>query len=148
MAHPAKLHSLNNITHLYRARRFWHTPQLDEAIAKIINHFGDRRDIPHEFKRQFCDGLRRHALPSTEGWNVFYEPCPIIKTTALEIVVHSRLFPPDVPFRCDGGKFHVNKAKLQKDGRAYHSRHGEYFYLAIPKEAIALAAKEIQPCVQ
>ena len=37
-----------------------------------------------------------------------------------------------------GGTFHVSKAKLQREGKAYHSRHGEYFYLNAPEDAIAL----------
>ena len=133
-----QLHPVEDLTHLYRARRFWHTPQLNEAIAKIINRFGDRKDIPSEFKHEFINGIKHHGLPDGEGWNVFYEPCPVIKTTALEVVVQSRSFPSDVPFLCDGGKFNVNKTKLQRDGKAYHSRHGEYFYIAVPDSAIAL----------
>lgn len=112
--------------------------QTIKAIAKIINHFGDRKDIPSEFKHEFINGIKHHGLPDGEGWNVFYEPCPVIKITPMEVVVQSRLFPSDVPFLCDGGKFNVNKTKLQRDGKAYHSRHGEYFYIAVPDSAITL----------
>jgi len=134
------MHPVENLEVLYRARRYWHTPQLDQAIAKIIKHFGDRASIPLQFVTEFINGINR--LHWNEGWCTFYEPCPVIKTTALEIVVVSQDLPTEVleqfPDFCSGGKFHVNKAKLQQDGKAYHSRHGEYFYLNAPETAIAL----------
>jgi hypothetical protein len=136
------MHSVENLTILYRGRGYWHTPELNQAIAKIINHFGDRASIPPEFITEFMDGINRHGLPSGDGWNVWYEPCPVVKTTAMEIIVISKDMPPEImelyPDLYKGGKFHVNKAKLQQSGRAYHSRHGEYFYIAVPDSAIAL----------
>jgi hypothetical protein len=60
----------------------------------------------------------------------------------MEIVVTSQDMPPEImelyPDFYKGGTFHINKAKLQQSGRAYHSRHGEYFYIAVPDSAIAL----------
>lgn len=136
------LHSVENITVLYRGRRYWHTPQLNQAIEKVINHFGDRKDIPTDFIVQLMKGINQHGLPSGEGWNTFYEPCPVVKSTDLSIVVVSKdLYLEDLkfpPYFCEGGKFHVSKTKLQKDGKAHHSRHGEYFYLNAPESAIAL----------
>ncbi len=133
-----QIHSVEDLTHLYRARRFWHTPQLNEAIAKIINHFGDRRDIPSEFVIEFA----KLQLPDTEGWQTYYEPCPVVKVKPMTIVVRSMDMPPEIleafPDFHAGGEFHVNKPELQRDGKAYHSRHGEYFYIAVPDTAIAL----------
>ena len=142
------MHSVENLTILYRGRGYWHTPELNQAIAKIINHFGDRASIPSEFIAEFMNGIKRHGLPSGEGWNVWYEPCPVVKTTAMEIVVTSQDMPPEImelyPDFYKGGKFHINKAKLQQSGRAYHSRHGEYFYIDVPDSAIALSeSKEL-----
>jgi len=142
------LHPVENLTHLYRGRGYWHTPELNQAIAKIINHFGDRVSIPPEFITEFMDGINRHGLPSGDGWNVWYEPCPVVKTTAMEIIVISKDMPPEImelyPDFYKGGKFHINKAKLQQSGRAYHSRHGEYFYIEVPDSAIALGeSKEL-----
>lgn len=130
------MHSVENLTHLYRARRYWHTPELNQAIEKIINHFGDRRDIPPEFIAEFMRGINQHGLPNGEGWNTFYEPCPVIKTTAMEVIVYSQIFPFDVPFNSKGGKFNVNKPRLQRDGKAHHTRYGEYFYISAPDSAI------------
>jgi hypothetical protein len=60
----------------------------------------------------------------------------------MEIIVVSQDLSPEIleifPDFYKGGKFHINKAKLQRDGRAYHSRHGEYFYIDVPDSAIAL----------
>ncbi len=141
------MHPVENLEVLYRARRYWHTPQLDQAIAKIIKHFGDRESIPSEFVSQFMDGIKRQGLPEKEGWNVWYEPCPVIKTTVLTVVVFSKPAPEEfLDGLClnrkssfySGGKFAVNKADLQRYGKAYHSRHGEYFCLNAPESAIAL----------
>ena len=136
------LHPVESLTHLYRARRFWHTPELDQAISKIIKHFGDRESIPLEFITEFMQGMRRHGLPDCDSWKTFYEPCPVVKTTPMEIVVVSQNMPPDIlerfPDFYAGGKFHINKARLQRDGKALHTRHGDYFYVAVPDVAIAL----------
>jgi hypothetical protein len=136
------LHPVESLTHLYRARRYWHTPELNQAIAKIINHFGDRASIPPEFMAEFMNGIKRHGLPISEGWNVWYEPCPVVKTTAMEIIVTSQNLPIDIlqkhPDFKLGGKFHIGKAKLQRYGYALHTRYGEYFYIAVPDSAIAL----------
>ena len=142
------MYPVENLTNLYRARRFWHTPELDQAIDKIIKHFGDRASIPPEFMTQFIHKIKRHGLPEKEGWNVWYEPCPVIKTTPMEIIVVSQNMPSDIleqfPDFYAGGKFHINKAKLQRDGRALHTRHGDYFYVAVPDVAIALVeSKEL-----
>lgn len=132
------LHSVENLTVLYRGRRYWHTPQLNQAMAKIIDHFGDRASIPPEFIAEFV----KHPLPTTEGWNVWYEPCPVVRTTAMEVIVVSQDMPETIedafPDFYAGGKFNINKPKLQRDGKAYHSRHGEYFYINAPESAIAL----------
>jgi len=141
------LRSVENLTVLYRGRRYWHTPQLDQAMEKIINHFGDRKDIPSQFVIEFMDGINNYGLPKGEGWNVWYEPCPVVKTTCMTIVVESKpapnellqsLFASRKSSFYVGGKFAVNKADLQRYGKAYHSRHGEYFYLNAPETAIAL----------
>jgi len=50
------MHSVENLTVLYRGRGYWHTPELNQAIAKIINHFGDRASIPPEFIAEFMNG--------------------------------------------------------------------------------------------
>ena len=47
-----------------------------------------------------------------------------------------------------GGVFHIQKAALQRDGKAYHSRHGEYFHLFAPETAIALPEILLkEPCL-
>jgi hypothetical protein len=60
----------------------------------------------------------------------------------MEVICISQTMPYEItklyPDFYKGGKFHINKAKLQQSGRAYHSRHGEYFYIDVPDSAIAL----------
>ena len=120
------LHSVENLTHLYRARRY-NTGNLGLWL-------------PYKY----------HVLGGTtpNTWLTLYELCPVVKTTAMEIIVVSQNIPLDIlelfPDFYKGGKFHINKAKLQQSGRAYHSRHGEYFYIAVPDSAIALSeSKEL-----
>jgi len=114
------LHPVENLTILYRARRY---------------NTGNR-GLSLSFKYHVLGG----ATPDT--WLTLYEPCPVVKTTAMEVIVVSQNIPLDIlelfPDFYKGGKFHINKAKLQQSGRAYHSRHGEYFYIAVPDSAIAL----------
>jgi hypothetical protein len=115
-----------------------------KAIAMNLNALkGDRESIPTEFMTEFMRGIKRHGchgLPRGEGWNVWYEPCPVIKTTAMEVIVISQNLPIDIlqkrPDFKLGGTFHVNKAKLQRDGKALHTRYGEYFYISVPDSAI------------
>lgn len=133
------MHSLDNITTIYRGRRFWHTPIADQAIDRIINHFGDRANVPSELMIEFIKGIQKHGHPDGDPWEVFYEPCFVVKATAIAIVCESEDMPPELKKAFyAGGRFHVNKAALQRDGRAYHSRYGEYFYLTVPEGAIAL----------
>jgi hypothetical protein len=114
------LHPVENLTILYRARRY---------------NTGNR-GLSLSFKYHVLGG----ATPDT--WLTLYEPCPVVKTTAMEVIVVSQNIPLDIlelfPDFYKGGKFHINKAKLQRDGKALHTRYGEYFYIAVPDSAIAL----------
>jgi hypothetical protein len=55
----------------------------------------------------------------------------------MEIVVESVTMPPKIlelyPDFNTSGRFNVSRPKLQRDGMALHTRHGDYFYLAIPE---------------
>ena len=138
------LHPVENLTHLYRARRFWHTPELNQAMRDLFQEFGDRGVFPldlysNDFGYKFFGSVFE---PIDSAARVFYEPCPVVKTTPMEVIVTSQNMPPDIlaqfPDFKAGGSFHINKAKLQRDGRALHTRHGEYFYIDVPDVAIAL----------
>jgi hypothetical protein len=138
------MHPVESLTRLYRARYYRHTPDLNRTVAETLALFGDRESIPTEFMR----GIKRHGLLLGEGWNVWYEPCPVIKTTAMEVIVISQNLPIDIlqkhPDFKLGGKFHINKAKLQRDGKALHTRHGEYFFISAPDIAFSLVeSKEL-----
>lgn len=65
------------------------------------------------------------------GIKTWYEPCSVVKHTAKFIVVQSEAFPGSPLY--PGGEFYLNRSALTKDGFAYHSRHGEYFYLEQPE---------------
>jgi len=133
-----QLHPVEDLTHLYRARRFWHTPQLNEAIAKVADCYSN--DVPPMFVTEFVNEINGEHWK--DGWAVFYEPCPVVKVKPMTIAVRSMDMPPEIlkvfPHFRAGGEFRVNKPELQRDGKAYHSRHGEYFYIAVPDTAIVL----------
>ena len=136
------MYPVENLTHLYRARYFWHTPDLDRTVAETLNLFGDLDSFDKEFVNQFLASLNRHPIPDCQSSRMFYEPCVVVKTTAMEVIVISQDMPSAImelyPDFNRGGRFNINKPKLQRDGRAYHSRHGEYFYIDVPDSAIAL----------
>lgn len=147
------MHQVESLTRLYRARYFWHTPSLDIAMRNLFSEFGDKGVFLPElysdgFGYDFFGSVFGQVSPHGECSRIFYEPCDVIKTTAMEIIVISKDMPSKIlelyPDFYAGGKFHINKTKLQQSGKAYHSRHGEYFYIAAPDSAIALSeSKEL-----
>lgn len=72
---------------------------------------------------------RRYYL--NDAWQCWYEFCPTVKTTNCFVVVRSQTFL-DTPLY-PGGDFRLKKDALLRDEPAYHSRHGEYFYLHKPR---------------
>jgi hypothetical protein len=135
------MHELENIKLLYRARHFYYKPNFDRALKQIFDAFGGRSNVPFDLKVEFFEGIEKHGFPD-DPWKVFYEPCPVIKIKPMTIAVESQNMPPEIqeafPDFYAGGIFHIQKAALQRDGKAYHSRHGEYFHLFAPETAIAL----------
>ncbi len=136
------LHPVESLTHLYRARYYWHTPDLDRTVAETLALFGDLDSFDKEFVNQFLASLNRQPVPDCQYSRIFYEPCVVVKTTAMEVICISQTMPYGItklyPDFNKGGKFNINKPKLQRDGKAHHSRYGEYFYIDVPDSAIAL----------
>jgi len=118
------MHSVENLTHLYRARRY------------------NTRDVWLDYyERNFLlTQLMRGTKPNE--WRIYYQPCQVVKITALEIVVISEYMCPEITKRFpdfrEGGKFNINKPRLQRDGKALHTRYGEWFHISAPDSAIAL----------
>ncbi len=125
------MHPVENLTHLYRARRY-NTGNRGLSLPYQHIYFGDTA----------FSMLNFIGKSVSNTWLTLYEPCPVVKTTAMEIIVVSQDLSPEIleifPDFYKGGKFHINKAKLQRDGKALHTRYGEYFYIAVPDSAIAL----------
>lgn len=71
----------------------------------------------------------------------WYEPCKVLKRTKKFFIVESGDFPDTGMYR--GGIFHVNAEQLLKEGKAYHSRHGEYFYLEKPETGALFPSKDL-----
>lgn len=69
---------------------------------------------------------RRYSCKGT--WYSWFEPCPVVHETPKYVVVKSINYPESPLY--PGGEFHVNKKQLQEKGKAYHSRHREYFFVA------------------
>jgi hypothetical protein len=106
------------ITTVYRGRRWSDTSATDAMVLACKNG-----DMPIE---SVLEGVAQ----SQDGWKTYYEPCPVIKRTAKFITVKSETIP-NSPFYA-GGDFRLSIEDLQRDGKVYHSRHGEYFYLNPP----------------
>lgn len=136
------MHQVESLTRLYRARRYWHTPDLDRTVADTLALFGDLDSFDKEFINNFLASIHRQPVPDCQSSRIFYEPCVVVRTTAMEVICISQSMPDAImelyPDFNKGGKFHINKAKLQRDGRALHTRHGDWFYIAVPDVAIAL----------
>ncbi len=73
--------------------------------------------------------------------HTWYEPCKVLKRTKKFFIVESGDFPGTGMYR--GGTFHVNAERLQNEGKAYHSRHGEYFYLEKPEVGALFPSKDL-----
>jgi hypothetical protein len=138
------MHSVENLTHLYRAQRYRHTPELNQAMRNLFRDFGDRGVFPpdlfpDDYGYQFFSSVFE---PIDSAARVFYEPCPVVKITAMEIIVVSQTMPYEItklyPDFKAGGKFNINKPRLQRDGKALHTRYGEWFHISAPDSAIAL----------
>jgi hypothetical protein len=107
------------ITTVYRGRRWVDMSATNEMVAA----YRDGRKMTFE---SVMDGITQ----SQDGWKTYYEPCPVIKRTAKFITVKSETIP-NSPFYA-GGDFRLSIEDLHRDGKVYHSRHGEYFYLNPP----------------
>ena len=147
------MHPVESLTRLYRARYYWCTPDLADRYQDLADRYQDVFDrldevglFPSEFFGEFIYGfvgsLGRQIDPNCQSSRIFYEPCPVVKTTAMEVIVVSQNIPLDIlelfPDFNQGGKFHINKAKLQRDGKALHTRYGEWFHISAPDSAIVL----------
>lgn len=56
------------------------------------------------------------------GWNTRFEPCWVMKKTAKQVHILS----PSL------GKLWLNREKLEREGKVYHSKPHEYFYAVHP----------------
>ena len=108
--------------------------------------------MPAELMAEFIGGMQQHGFPDGDSWKTYFEPCPVIKIKPMTIAVESQNMSPEIleafPGFYAGGIFHIQKAALQRDGKACHSRHGEYFHLFAPETAIALPEILLkEPCL-
>ena len=71
----------------------------------------------------------------------WYEQCPVMKITSKYITVDSGDFPGSPLYK--GGRFQVNRGQIEETGKAYHSRHGEYFHLEKPELGDLFPSKDL-----
>jgi len=90
-----------------------------EREAKEIAASSDLDDI------KFLYRGRRYS--ASGWWHVYYEKCQVIERKPNYLTVVSQDM--DIPGFYKGGKFRVKRDELQSEGKAYHSRHGEFFYI-------------------
>lgn len=76
-----------------------------------------------------------------DGGKTWYEKCPVIKQTEKRLTVKSQNFP-DTPLS-PGGTFQLNLQRLKEDGKVYHSKNHDYFYLVQPKQGDLFPSKEV-----
>jgi hypothetical protein len=96
--------------------------KLRDALAGEAKEFAastslEQVSVLYRGRRYYVDGR----------WYVYYEPCKILGKTSRYIIVSSQDF--EIPGFYRGGKFHVNRDELRRRGIAYHSRHGDNFYI-------------------
>ena len=75
--------------------------------------------IYHGWRYWKTDGLESGEVL---GWNTLYLPYTIKKITPAQIVVEHK-----------DTRIHLNRAKMQTEGKQYHSRFHEYFYAEEPQ---------------
>jgi hypothetical protein len=83
---------------------------------------------------------RRYSLHGF--WRTWYEPCPVICSTAKTVTVSSQTFP-DAPLY-PGGEFRLKWD--EKTLCCYHSRHGEWFWVAPQPDAFLFPSKDVLEC--
>ena len=76
-----------------------------------------------------------------DGWKAWYEPCPVLKRSPKFVVIESQDFPESPLYR--GGRFSLSRQSLEANGKAYHSRHGEWFFLEPQRDAFLFPSKDI-----
>jgi hypothetical protein len=75
--------------------------------------------VYHGWRYWKTDGLETGEV---KGWNTLYLPYKIVKITRSQIVVEHK-----------ETRIHLNRAKMQTEGKQYHTRFHEYFYAEEPK---------------
>ena len=75
------------------------------------------------------------------GWQCWYEECPVLHHTTKYLVIESKNYP-GTPLK-PVGKFSVPREALVQTGKAYHSRYGEYFYLEKPSQGFLFPSKDV-----
>jgi hypothetical protein len=119
--------------------------KLRDALADEAREFAastslEQASVLYRGRRYYVDGR----------WYVYYEPCKILGKTPRYVIVSSQDF--DIPGFYKGGKFNVNRDELRRRGIAYHSRHGESFYIRplsdsspLPNSAVISGVSQPKP---
>jgi hypothetical protein len=74
-------------------------------------------------------------------WRTWYEPCHVVGETAQFITIESETYP-DSPLY-PGGIFRLKRSQLEENRKAYHSRHGEWFWLNLQDDAFFFPSKDV-----
>lgn len=87
----------------------------------------------------FLYRARRYSVNGR--WFTWYEACPVIRHSSKRIVVVSQDFPNSKLY--PGGEFQIDRHSIVTTGKAYHSRHGEYFYLDKPEQGDLFPSQDV-----
>jgi len=82
---------------------------------------------------------RRYSLHGQ--WKAWFEACPVLKATPKRVTISSENYPQTPLY--PGGQFTLNAVKLTNEGKVYHTRHGEYFYLEPPRMGDLFPSQDI-----
>lgn len=107
----------------------------------------EAKSFAHRISLDSIDVLYRGRSYSAglEGY-VYYEKCPVVERKANYLTVESQNL--SVPGFYKGGRFRLKREELQQEGMTYHSRHGDYFYLAPLSDSSPLPGSVVMCGVQ
>ncbi|HEY9610547.1 hypothetical protein [Allocoleopsis sp.] len=101
--------------------------QLRSRLSQLLEK--EAKALAQQINLKRVDVLYRGRRYSVGGeWYVYYEKCHIVERKPNYVTVESKDF--GISGFYKGGRFRIKCEEIQYWGKAYHSRHGDFFYLS------------------